>query len=91
MRSQGIIGYHRCCHQFKKKGEKTAQPSMLLVELDLTQIIANPFSWKSVKQTIETIYLSGPVRLTDKPWLKVLLVDLLFQKNTVCSLKKYGL
>lgn len=41
----------------QKEGGKTGQPSMS-VELDSIQIIANPFSWKSVKQTIETIYLS---------------------------------
>ena len=25
-----------------------------------------------------------PIRLTDKSWLEVLLVDLLYEKNTVC-------
>jgi len=32
-----------------------------------------------------------PVRLTDKPWLKVLLADLLREKNIIRSFKKYGL
>jgi len=32
-----------------------------------------------------------PVRLTNKPWLEVLLVDLLWEKNTIRWLKKYGL
>jgi hypothetical protein len=33
----------------------------------------------------------GSVRLTDKTWLKVLFADLLWEKNNVRSLKKYGL
>ena len=32
-----------------------------------------------------------PVRLADKSWLKVLLIDLLREKNIVRWLKKYGL
>ena len=32
-----------------------------------------------------------PVRLADKSWLKVLLADLLWKKNTIRWLKKYGL
>jgi len=31
------------------------------------------------------------VRLADKPWLKVLLTDLLWEKNIICWLKKYSL
>jgi hypothetical protein len=34
---------------------------------------------------------NGPVRLAEKPWLKVLFGDLLWEKNTVHWLKKYGL
>ena len=50
-------------------------------------------SWKKYGQATEygidktaDAYL---VRLTDKPWLKVLLADLLWEKNTVILLKKY--
>ena len=32
----------------------------------------------------------GPVRLADKPGWKVLFADLLWEKNIIPSLKKYG-
>ena len=33
---------------------------------------------------------TGPVRFAEKPWLKILFADLLWEKNTVRSLKQYG-
>ena len=40
---------------------------------------------------IKKTHTQCPVRLADKPWLKVLLTDLLWEKNTVRWLKKYDL
>jgi hypothetical protein len=41
--------------------------------------------------TNTALWTSGPVRLAKKSWLKVLFTDLLWEKNTICWLIKYGL
>jgi hypothetical protein len=39
---------------------------------------------------VDIVFTTGPVRLAEKPWLKVLFSDLLWEKRTVRWLKKYG-
>ena len=59
-------------------------------------IKSNPFSKKktgdhSLRDSLGWWQFETPVRLADKSWLKVPLVDLLWNKNNIRWLKKYGL
>jgi hypothetical protein len=85
-----FITYH-WCKNIWQQGFKNL--SVLLWTSDYQHLAnLNHFPWCRKGQVEHlTENVNGSVRLADKPWLRVLFADLLWEKNIICSLKNYGL